>query len=145
MTSLLRKILVYWLPLLLYIGLIILISSLSRLPFLLPRWIHLDKLLHMLEYAVLAVLVTRAFLSVRHPSRLWAVGLVSFGCVVAFGVMAELLQGLVPGRSSDAMDLVADGVGGLLGSLVYLLFKRRAARRARARSRQPCGREADAV
>lgn len=59
---------------------------------------------------------------------LWTV----IGCV--FGYLVEELQGLFPGlgRSKDGKDILADALGALLGTLIFYLCARYAARRMAA-------------
>ena len=121
MPSTLRKALVQWAPVPVYVGLIFLASSMSRLPFKLPvAWF--DKVLHFSEYALLAILVTRA---VRPLMRPWVAWLVTVVAVLACGSLDELYQGTVANRNSDVFDLIADGLGGLVGSLTYLWLSAR--------------------
>ncbi len=69
---------------------------------------HIDKLVHLLGYAVLmfwwAQLVT-------HRTLRLAIA------VVLFGVAIELLQGLTPDRMPDPLDALANTAGVLLGWL----------------------------
>ena len=119
MPAKLRTVLVYWVPIPVYLGLIFLASSISRIPFKLPvAW--LDKVIHFVEYAVLAILVARAVRSLRWPRTWWATWLVTVAAVLVFGSLDELYQGTVAGRNSDLLDLLADVSGGALGSLTYL-------------------------
>lgn len=43
--------------------------------------------------------------------------------VVAWGVLTELIQGLLPYRSGDPLDLAADLTGGLIGALAGSLTR----------------------
>ena len=76
---------------------------------------HVDKLVHLTFFAVLAFTGYRAF---GRRGRPWLLlGLFSFA------VLTEWLQGFVPGRSTSLLDLVANsigiGVGASLGMLVW--------------------------
>lgn len=71
-----------------------------------------DKLVHVGLFAVLAWLGVRAWLSQRQRWRMVA-GL------VLLGVLTEVLQSLVPGRSASVGDWLADVVGIALGLLLY--------------------------
>ncbi len=119
MPATLRTVLVYWAPIPVYLGLIFLASSISRLPFKLPV-VWMDKVIHFAEYAVLAVLVARAIRSLAWPKKWWATWLVTIAAVVIIGSLDELYQGTVAGRDSSVFDLLADVAGGALGSLAYL-------------------------
>ena len=72
--------------------------------------VRVDKLLHVVGYAVLA---GTSLYALRAPTRRTA--LVVFVLVTAFGGVVELLQAPVPGRAMSLLDLVADGVGAALG------------------------------
>jgi VanZ family protein len=82
-----------------------------------------DKLAHLIEYAVLAVLVTaglaRAGLGAV-TAGLWAVVVGS-----AYGLTDEIHQAFVPHRSADVRDWVADTLGALLGAALAVAFLRR--------------------
>ncbi len=82
------------------------------------RPIHGDKAIHALEYAILGYLCAQAALRSwpdRAPLRATLVGAL---VALAFGLSDELHQAFVPGRSADAWDLLADGVGAMIGALV---------------------------
>jgi VanZ family protein len=79
-----------------------------------------DKLVHVTMYAVLAWLSARALAT---PSTRGA--LVIFASVAAFGALDELHQRFIPGRSTDASDIVADIVGGAVGVLAFQAAHRR--------------------
>lgn len=124
MPAKLRMVLVYWAPIPFYLGLIFLASSISKMPFRLPvTW--LDKVIHFAEYALLSVLVARAIRSLAWPRTWWATWLVTIAVVLICGSLDELYQGTVAGRDSSVFDLLADVLGGGLGSLSYLLVATR--------------------
>ncbi len=71
----------------------------------------LDKLVHALVFGAVAVTGRRAGLSVPPLAAL----------LLAHAVLSEVLQAaLLPGRSGDPLDALADGVGALLGLAVPL-------------------------
>ena len=80
-----------------------------------------DKLIHMGEYTILGLLVSRAMVF-RVPAR-GQVFLFTFLIAGAFGALDEFYQTLIPGRDSSYGDWVADIVGVALGSSLYLLWK----------------------
>jgi VanZ family protein len=86
-----------------------------------------DKAIHALEYAILGYLCAQAALRTwpdRAPLRAALVGvLVALG----FGLSDELHQAFVPGRSADALDLLADGAGATLGAVLRLARARKGA------------------
>jgi VanZ family protein len=77
-----------------------------------------DRWTHFVLFGIFAFLWLCAYPSGRTATFLW-VFLVS----VALGWLVECLQGWLPqlGRTKDTMDAIADGVGGLLGVLVFWL------------------------
>ncbi len=107
----------FWLPVYLYAGLIFIYSSLSSPP-LAPKILHGDKLLHLVEYAILGYLIARAARNASSPQlrthfRIFAV------CVaVLYGLTDEFHQYFVPGREADSLDLLADGAGAFLGQIL---------------------------
>jgi len=69
---------------------------------------HLDKIVHLLGYALLMFWWAQLV-----PQRRWKLAIV----VVAFGIAIELLQGLTPDRLPDPLDALANTGGVLLGWL----------------------------
>lgn len=101
-----------------YMGLIFYLSSQSAPPYhlILPS----DKLLHFLEYMLLALLLLRA-LSKTFPGRLpITLGIIAFIIAVIYAASDEFHQSFVPGRNADALDWLADSFGAALGSLTIL-------------------------
>jgi len=92
---------------------------------------HADKWAHAITYAALAAAWLRALAGGRWEGvtadrALWAAV-----AAVAYGVTDEWHQSFVPGRSAEAIDLVADTVGaglaaGGLGAWGIMLRRRRA-------------------
>ena len=72
-----------------------------------------DKLAHLLLYGVLGALALRAAWNPTHPLR--SIMVVALG-VALFGAADELHQLIIPGRSADLVDWVADSIGGLTGA-----------------------------
>lgn len=97
----------YWLPVLIYVGLIFGASSVPGrdIPTLFP---NSDKLEHLTEYSLFGLLLGRAFRFTvgGGRGRLWALGTVILGGFV--GGMDELYQRFTPGRTSDIRDWVMD-------------------------------------
>ncbi len=114
---------IHWLPVLVYVALIFMLSAQPRLspPF---TFQNSDKVLHLLEYAVLGVLLARAIRrSWPWRSIVAAAALTLFvGLAVAAG--DEWFQSTVPGRDSTVFDWYADGFGLVLSQLVVLTLGR---------------------
>ncbi|OHB63452.1 MAG: hypothetical protein A2168_03840 [Planctomycetes bacterium RBG_13_50_24] len=81
-----------------------------------------DKNLHFIAYLILVFLLWFAFSPDRKVSgRRVAVWLV-FAAGICYGVLDELLQGVVAGRSCDVMDFVADLTGVITGLIIFTFF-----------------------
>jgi VanZ family protein len=94
-------------------------------------WWRADKLIHVVEYAVLAALVVRALrLGPPRATVLIAAAIAVIGATV-FGVTDELHQSFTPGRYSSALDVLADGIGAIVGAGAASLFYGRRGRAAR--------------
>lgn len=110
-----RLFLRYWLPVFAWAGLIFALSSIPSLESGLPKSgdLVLRKLGHLIEYAVLALLLLRAFgahgLSPR--SRSTAAALIS----LLYAVLDEYHQSFVPGREGSPRDVLLDALGIGLG------------------------------
>lgn len=116
------KKIVYYLPTFIVVC-VILYGTLTGNPMgntSLPAIPHIDKIIHAVMMG--GLLATFAFDwqranpdKVLTPSFLWAV----FGCVLAFSIGDELLQGAIDnGRSGDPFDFLADCIGAAVA--VYL-------------------------
>lgn len=104
-----------WTPALLYMLLIWFLSSLT-LSTPIARFPYGDKVVHLVEYGVLGFLVAHAtFRTWPRHHRLRTAALAV--CVtVLWGWLDEIHQAFVPGRSSEALDLVADTAGAFAGA-----------------------------
>ncbi|HKO62211.1 MAG TPA: VanZ family protein [Pyrinomonadaceae bacterium] len=83
------------------------------------------KAAHFIEYAILAFLAARAFISsTRDPLRNhWVI--FSFVSVAAVAAIDELHQSFVPARTGSFYDSLIDIAGGLTALLVCWLYQRR--------------------
>ena len=136
--GLIRSFLLRWGPVLLWMALIFAFSADSDPYRMLPGWeekclsarlngLCQDEMLgrasHVLEYAVLAVLFSRAVI--------WGQGLqrrlleLAFGLTAAYALVDEFHQMFVPKRTFQLIDLGLDLGGILLGIVIYRLMKRR--------------------
>ena len=120
-----------WLPVTAYMALIFYFSSLSHPDEKLPKVLFdalSDKLLHAIEYAVLAVLSYRAFR--RAAGSFAARYAVLFAIITAslYGVTDEVHQAFVPLRTAGWSDWAADTAGGVIGAVGYRRFAERGAK-----------------
>ena len=118
-----------WLPATAYTGLIWFLSSQTTLDFKLMDDVPMrDKGVHFVEYGVLGFLLAYAC----HASWPWTWRrfVLAWWLTCALGLVDELHQLYVPGRSADGRDLLADALGGALAIAVFAGLQRwRAARR----------------
>jgi VanZ family protein len=97
-------------------GLIFFLSAQPRLPSVLPPGLPQiqDVVGHFTVYAVLVVLVWRAFQGarMRHPF-LWALG-----ATVLYSITDEFHQSFVPNRHPDVFDLATDFAGAVTALVI---------------------------
>jgi len=88
---------------------------------------HADKVVHALEYAVLAFLSARAFLRTRPAWAAGRVALASAALAAVYGATDELHQSFVPEREAALADLAGDAAGALAGAGLWASVCRRRA------------------
>ena len=142
-----RRFLKYWLPLLVWVGVIFfgstdLMSAEHTSRFIVPflRWLKPDismetlasihlvirKCAHLSEYAVLALLLLRASICVINLKRSMSI---LYACVwvtcFLFAITDEFHQTFIVSRGASAADVVIDGIGAILGLLIAAVFEKR--------------------
>ncbi len=128
-----------WLPAIAYMATIVLLSSQSAPPISIDSVPLRDKGLHFVEFAILAILIASA-LTTRHLGKggvlaRAATGKLALGAIALttiWGYLDELHQAFVPGRNSDALDLLADFLGAIAGTAIYFALKLATARKRSA-------------
>ena len=115
----------FYLPPLLFMGLIFYVSSRSWVPIPLPSWVIIrDKIVHAMEYGVLCYLWIRAFrMDDKRPIGL-RVYVAAALIASAYAVSDEYHQSFVPGRFATIGDVIADSVGAILAATVLLWRQR---------------------
>ena len=113
----------YWLPVLLYVGLIFVVSAQPRLKPPL-RFQYSDKVAHIVEYAGLGFLLARALHTVPALRGVALPSIVAVAIGFGIGGADELFQSTVPGRDSSTLDLIADTIGLSIAQLGYLWSRR---------------------
>ena len=119
-----KRLVVFWAPLLVWMGVIFALSSLSaeaiertadpvHSAFPLAKLIN-DTSVHVVEFAVLAYRALAAYGTMARP-YLW---LTVLSVAVGYGATDELHQSFVPGRVTTWQDLGYDSLGGLVGTLL---------------------------
>jgi VanZ family protein len=120
-----------WLPVAAYMALIFYLSSLPHPDEDLPKFLFEilgDKVLHVIEYAVLAVLCYRAFRRAAGPSAAEYAVVLAIAMASIYGATDEVHQAFVPFRTATWLDWVADTAGGMIGALGGRRFLERGAK-----------------
>ena len=133
MTSVIR--LVFLALAIAWAGLIFYLSSQPGIdtPLLFPGQ---DKLFHLIVFGILGFFMMGAMKITGngyHRSQVWMVVLI----VILYGISDEFHQYFVPGRSTESLDALADGIGGILGAWAMFYVARLFVRRSRMRSAPP--------
>lgn len=89
--------------------------SAGRLP-------HTDKIVHFTFYFGLSFLLVWLLSQRRRP--IWMTVAMTLGLVCLYGCIDELLQQLIPSRSADVLDLLADALGGTAGIVGFFTARR---------------------
>jgi len=110
----------YWLPVILYLGMIFILSSIPNLRIPFSSMIgSIDKFAHILEYAPLGFLLMRALKGTKRALPLGASMAIVVPFLLVCGISDEIHQSFVPGRDPSISDLACDLIGGVIGSLLY--------------------------
>jgi VanZ family protein len=142
-----KSFLKYWLPVLIWLGLIFVGSTdlmsaehTSRIIGPLLHWLRPDisaeaiarvqffirKTAHVAEYAILAALLWRAFRRGKEPqAKMSILFLVAALASAFFAASDEFHQSFVPSRTASPTDVMIDVTGALLGLMICWLFASR--------------------
>lgn len=119
-----KKVLLVYIPLVIYW--LVLFTATSIPVEKLPSIGLSDKVNHLLAYFVLSVLFYLALLFQRKSKFLFDNASLAALVISSFyGIADELHQMLIPGRSAEVLDWIADAVGVVLGVLLisYIKFR----------------------
>lgn len=122
-----------WLPVAAYMAMIFYLSSLPHPDEQLPKFFFEtlgDKLLHFIEYAVLAALSYRAFRRAAGPYAARHAVVFAAAAASFYGVSDEVHQAFVPFRTATWLDWLADTAGGVVGALTAQRVMERRAKEA---------------
>ena len=108
----------YWFPVLFYCLIIFVQSSYPTVKKThdLP---HIDKLLHLVGYAILGMLFFRGFKNSRFSNNFALITTASILLTGTYGATDELHQHYVPYRTADIWDVFSDLLGRFLGVYIY--------------------------
>ncbi|MBU1045389.1 MAG: VanZ family protein [Candidatus Omnitrophica bacterium] len=110
---------VYWLPVIIWAILIFILSSISRFPKELEPVFSFDKLAHTIEYAIFGFFWARAFRNSSQKNFKKFFRILAIICVIVYGITDEWHQSFVLYRTASIMDLLYDGLGGMIGQMFY--------------------------
>ncbi len=111
-----RRLTAYRLAAVFWMVLIFILSSQSRIPGPSLFWGQ-DKVAHFLAFGILGYLCARALpglAGTRNGLQVLVLALL----IAFYGVIDEIHQAFVPGRDAALADVLADGLGGLVGVLL---------------------------
>ncbi len=130
-----KKFLNLWLPVLLWMGVIFIGSSIGSMPQVggdtTDAIVH--RTAHLIEFAILDGLLLRAINDGRAIARREVV--ITLIVVTLYGASDEFHQRFTPGRSSELSAVLFDAAGGLIGLWVWRWKARRSARQRVSESR----------
>jgi VanZ family protein len=116
----------YWLPVALYAGVIFFLSAQSHPEDQLPSFLLKDvsdKVLHAVEYGILAVLCYRAFRWAAGPAVARQAVVLAIVTASVYGITDEVHQFFVPFRESSWQDWLADTVGAAIGAVSWRFIR----------------------
>lgn len=116
--SILKKLILYWLPVLIWLGLIFYLSSYHKLQAFPGGWRDFisRKFAHFTEYAILCLLFFRGFKNMTGFAKPRLL-LLSFLLTVLYALTDEFHQTFVSGRSGKIFDVGVDSLGAFFGLL----------------------------
>ena len=116
-----NKVVLIYLPLVFYW---IILFTLTTLPAQsVPSVGVSDKLEHLLAYFVLSILLYLTLLFQRKSVLLKNYAMLfTILIVFAYGIIDELHQLMIPGRSCELLDFLADMIGGIIGIIIVKIL-----------------------
>src|SRR3989344_8226656 len=119
-----------WLPVILWAGMIVFLSSIPDLRSGLPNIFDLilRKIAHSGEFGILAILLWRAILSLNFKQSKQSttnVIVIVIIIVILYAISDELHQGFVPGRVTSPIDALIDSFGAIIGLVIFHKIKNR--------------------
>ncbi len=107
----------YHLPTLIWGIIIFVVSSIpsDKIPNI--QIFGIDKLLHIFTFFIFGIFIYRSiYFSKGTKLSFTKIATYVILIIAIVGILDELYQGLIPGRSTDFFDLVADIIGGILST-----------------------------
>lgn len=84
-----------------------------------------DKLIHLGVFMVYSFSISKAFdpIQAQKGSKIKVTG-IALTISIVYGAALELLQQFIPGRMTDIYDLLANTLGAVLGTIVFITFSK---------------------
>ena len=101
-----------------YCGIILLLSSIPAKSFPILPLFGLDKFVHLIEYTFFGILLLRCVVEFK-PIPV----LIMFSAGILFGIIDEFWQSMIPGRITTFEDWLADSAGVILGGIILIITK----------------------
>lgn len=119
----------FYLPAIVWAVLILAISSIPDLSTPSLGFSMADKIVHIAEYFILGYLTARAISSFnKEPLKIfWMSSVITS----AYGILDEFHQLLIPGRTAEGLDMIADILGSILAAALFARKLRRQSIRVR--------------
>ncbi|MCC6179208.1 MAG: VanZ family protein [Chloroflexi bacterium] len=124
----------HWLPVLLWMAMILSLSGQSELPVrhnpqtgeVIKTTYTVAKLAHVVEYSVLALVLLRALTASGGGIGLSTALAICWTVMLAFsfGALDEYRQAFTPTREPRAVDVLIDGLSALAASLIFARWRR---------------------
>lgn len=115
----LKAILIYWVPVFIWGGVILFLSSINGEDLPVVDIPGADKLAHLADYLIFGALLFRAFLNSGLNIGLAKAVTLSIILASLFAGFDEWRQSFIPNRTPDMLDFAADFVGLNIGILIY--------------------------
>ncbi|MBD3282071.1 MAG: VanZ family protein [Candidatus Portnoybacteria bacterium] len=113
------RIIKYWLPIIIWMGIIFYLSSIPGLQSGLDNDFILRKIAHIMEYAILTFLLLRAF-NAKTTKKILITALIS----IAYAASDEYHQSFVLNRHGSLIDVGIDSIGVFLTSIMWYIKNR---------------------
>ena len=120
-----NKFLFYWLPVIIWAGLIFGLSSVPDLKSgLVSNYdLVIRTFAHFAEFAVLAILFSRIGYLEEKSKRYGLIFIISVVAAALYAVSDEYHQSFIEGRQAAAVDVLIDSVGAFIGAATYYFYK----------------------
>ncbi len=114
-----RKFVKWWLPVIVWMGVIFIGSSIGNIPHLGGKTTDsiVHRAAHVLEFAVLDALLLRAVNKEKPVTKRGMI--ITLFVVALYGASDEFHQRFTPGRNSEGLSVLFDAAGGAIGGWVY--------------------------